>query len=195
VIDENDRISLLLKDSLSKCRELEKERDLLLARLMNHEPGMHSSDTSSADEAENEVKEQSGPKRSNSADELVEESIASTPAAAPGKRKRAPKKETPAKIKKTIEYPTDEDGQPILPLQLNSITLISLGEISLKQGFHSEKYIYPIGFVSTKVYSSTKDPNGTTTYTCSILDGGDAPKFQIIPQDDPENIVVASSTT
>lgn len=81
------------------------------------------------------------------------------------------------------------------PLNIGVLTVLSLGEVSLKAGFHTDRYIYPIGFSSSRQYLSMIDPNQSTDYVCTILDGGDAPKFQVVPQDDVDNPIVASSAT
>jgi hypothetical protein len=42
---------------------------------------------------------------------------------------------------------------------------------------------------------SMVDPKRSIDYVCTILDGGDTPKFQVVPQDDVDNPIVASSAT
>ena len=44
-------------------------------------------------------------------------------------------------------------------------------------------------------YLSTVDPNVEAVYHCTILDGGDGPKFQIIASDDPDRPVIAGTAT
>jgi hypothetical protein len=39
------------------------------------------------------------------------------------------------------------------------------------------------------------DPNASTEYVCTILDGGESPKFQVVAQDCPENPIIAQSAT
>lgn len=39
------------------------------------------------------------------------------------------------------------------------------------------------------------DPNAEVVYHCTILDGGDGPKFQIVPSDAPDRTVIAGTAT
>ena len=44
-------------------------------------------------------------------------------------------------------------------------------------------------------YLSTIDPGIDVVYHCTILDGGDGPKFQIIPSDRPDKPIIAGTAT
>ena len=44
-------------------------------------------------------------------------------------------------------------------------------------------------------YHSTTDPNSEAVYHCTILDGGDGPKFQIVATDQPDKPVIAGTAT
>lgn len=44
-------------------------------------------------------------------------------------------------------------------------------------------------------YLSTVDPTVDCVYHCTILDGGDGPKFQIIAQDQPDKPIIAGTAT
>ena len=44
-------------------------------------------------------------------------------------------------------------------------------------------------------YLSTTDPNADSVYRCTILDGGDGPKFQIIAEDQPDKPIIAGTAT
>uniref|UniRef100_A0A4W3K1L9 Transforming growth factor beta regulator 1 n=1 Tax=Callorhinchus milii TaxID=7868 RepID=A0A4W3K1L9_CALMI len=90
--------------------------------------------------------------------------------------------------------PLDPCGRPIFPIVLGGLTIYSLGEIITdRPGFCDEAAIYPVGFCSTRVYASVKDPEQQSLYTCQIKDGGIGPQFEIVPEDDPQNSIVASS--
>ncbi|RUS14672.1 hypothetical protein BC938DRAFT_477275 [Jimgerdemannia flammicorona] len=52
-----------------------------------------------------------------------------------------------------------------------------------------------VGFKSQKVYSSLKDVKKKTTYVNEILDGGEAPIFQVTPEDQPERVFKANSSS
>lgn len=44
-----------------------------------------------------------------------------------------------------------------------------------RAAYHSERYLLPVGFNSSRTYPSMLSPSRRTTYHCTILDGGDAP--------------------
>ncbi|XP_008306776.1 transforming growth factor beta regulator 1 isoform X2 [Cynoglossus semilaevis] len=90
--------------------------------------------------------------------------------------------------------PLDSSGRPVFPIVLGGLTVYSLGEIITdRMSFHDECAIYPVGFCSTRVFASMKNPDQQCLYTCQIKDGGNGPKFEIVPEDDPQNAIVASS--
>ncbi|KAG7088086.1 hypothetical protein E1B28_012116 [Marasmius oreades] len=91
--------------------------------------------------------------------------------------------------------PRDSQGRPLLPLNVGIMTVISLGEVCLREHFHTERYIFPAGYQVTRRYLSTQDKNREVVYHCTILDGGDGPKFQIVPSDAPELTVIAGTAT
>ncbi|XP_047248792.1 transforming growth factor beta regulator 1 [Girardinichthys multiradiatus] len=90
--------------------------------------------------------------------------------------------------------PLDSSGRPVFPIVLGGVTVYSLGEIITdRMLFHDECAIYPVGFCSTRVYASMKHPEQQCLYTCQIKDGGTGPQFEIVPEEDPQNAIVASS--
>ncbi|KAK2846978.1 hypothetical protein Q5P01_009977 [Channa striata] len=90
--------------------------------------------------------------------------------------------------------PLDSSGRPVFPIVLGGLTVYSLGEIITdRMLFHDECAIYPVGFCSTRVFASMKNPDQQCLYTCQIKDGGTGPQFEIVPEDDPQNAIVASS--
>ncbi|KAG9273341.1 transforming growth factor beta regulator 1 isoform X1 [Astyanax mexicanus] len=90
--------------------------------------------------------------------------------------------------------PLDSSGRPVFPITLGGLTVYSLGEIITDRvHFHDEYAIYPVGFCSTRVFASTKNPEQQCLYTCQIKDGGQGPQFEIVPEEDPQNAIVASS--
>lgn len=90
--------------------------------------------------------------------------------------------------------PLDSSGRPVFPIVLGGLTVYSLGEIITDRTlFHDECAIYPVGFCSTRVYASMRHPEQQCLYTCQIKDGGTGPQFEIVPEDDPQNAIVASS--
>ena len=109
--------------------------------------------------------------------------------------------------------PRDKSGKPMLPLNVGIMTVIKLGDVCMREHFHTERYIFPVGYevsrcaflgplsrvfvliYSFRRYLSTMDANIEVVYHCTILDGGDGPKFQIIPSDVPDRPVIAGTAT
>ncbi|KAI5897087.1 uncharacterized protein SCHCODRAFT_01200512 [Schizophyllum commune H4-8] len=91
--------------------------------------------------------------------------------------------------------PRDRNRKPMLPLNVGIMTVISLGEVCTREHFHTERYIFPVGYEVTRRYLSTIDPHAEVVYHCTILDGGDGPKFQVIPADCPDRPIIAGTAT
>lgn len=84
------------------------------------------------------------------------------------------------KLNETIQLQHDVCGQVIFPITLKDFEIHSLGEIIYdKPSYHTEDLIYPVGFCSTHVYGSVRNPEMKCIYTCKISDGGDFPRFEI----------------
>jgi hypothetical protein len=79
----------------------------------------------------------------------------------------------------------------------------SYGEIHFSGGIRSDKVgsgsmIIDLSLVIDSCYrryASTIDPEHEVVYHCTVLDGGDGPKFQIVPSDTPERVVIAGTAT
>ncbi|KAK7071616.1 transforming growth factor beta regulator 1, partial [Halocaridina rubra] len=72
----------------------------------------------------------------------------------------------------------DSAGRPIFPITLGPLTIHSLGEIvSERDAYHTEQCIFPVGFCSSRMYASLRDPLRSVLYTCKILDGGPIPRY------------------
>ena len=96
------------------------------------------------------------------------------------------------------DIPYHEDGTPVMPLSLTSTSWIcDLGKIVTdRTGFHTERYIYPAGFKSSRLYASTLDPNKRTRYTSEILDIGDQmPLFRVTMDERPDIFYEGNSPT
>ncbi|KAI9207826.1 F/Y-rich N-terminus-domain-containing protein [Polychytrium aggregatum] len=108
-------------------------------------------------------------------------------------QKRAP---VTTKLRKIQEIPVGEDGQPVLPMQIGIMTLHSLGAVVTdRENFHSERYIYPVGYCVSRQYASMIDPERSVIYTSRVLDGGDGPRFHVVAEDMPDKPIVANSAT
>ncbi|KAF9369014.1 hypothetical protein CPB97_003988 [Podila verticillata] len=100
------------------------------------------------------------------------------------------------KIRKVIALERDEHGQVKFPVTIGIIKVISLGYVVHdREAFHNERYIWPVGYKMSRSYNSMVDPTQQTVYTCSVIDDGDAPKFQIDAEDQPGKPIIAGTAT
>ncbi|KAK6182499.1 hypothetical protein SNE40_010177 [Patella caerulea] len=104
-----------------------------------------------------------------------------------------PKKSKSQNMKRTIPpIPLDSLGRPVFPMMMGDLTLHSIGEIlSDKGNFHCTDSIYPVGYVSTRLYANMHNPDVKCMYTCKISDVSSRPVFDIAPDDSPEKIIRA----
>ncbi|KAJ3064762.1 hypothetical protein HDU98_011852 [Podochytrium sp. JEL0797] len=111
----------------------------------------------------------------------------------PKKKQRKPIASKPIRIQK---YETKEDGSAVFPLSVGVMTILAIGNIvSDRVAYHSDRYIYPVGYKSVRNFLSIVDPDKSVNYECEIVDGGDAPRFVVTPEDFPERRVEAGSLT
>ena len=99
-----------------------------------------------------------------------------------GKRARRPRN---SKVKTYVPYAQHSDGSPVLPLQLGTTCLVSLGTIVHdREGFHNKNYIWPAGFQTSRKFKSFVHPHKKTTYFSEIVDNGSAhPYFRVTADD------------
>lgn len=98
--------------------------------------------------------------------------------------------------RKAQSVPMDETGRPILPVTCGIVTVHELGQIvSDRQPFHNKRYIWPIGFKSSRQYLSAVDPEANATYYSEIKDGGIGPVFEVWAEDAPEQKYQSSTST
>jgi hypothetical protein len=117
-----------------------------------------------------------------------------TGTAQPASFAMAPVKEEAAL--KVIPVPYDAEGNPILPLSLNMITVHRLGEVVYdRPAYHNKRYILPVGFTTSRSYLSVISPDSSMNYFSSILDNGPAPLYQVTPEGHPEMGFQSTSTT
>ncbi|KAF5294012.1 hypothetical protein FQA39_LY13566 [Lamprigera yunnana] len=105
------------------------------------------------------------------------------------------RKSTSKVHKKFVQLiPLDQAGRPIFPILLGSLTIHSLGEVICdRQEFHCEDAIFPVGYVSTRIYGSIQDPTTKCIYTCKISDSNSSPRFEIAPDNDHTSTIIGSS--
>lgn len=46
--------------------------------------------------------------------------------------------------------PRDKKGKPMLPLNVGIMTVINLGDVCMREHFHTERYIFPVGYEVTR---------------------------------------------
>ena len=85
-------------------------------------------------------------------------------------------------LKKAYEVPRGSDGKPLMPLVLfKGLTILSLGTIKIQPGWHSKRYIWPVGFKSLRQYASMHDPDTKVDYINEIVESssGGSPLFRV----------------
>lgn len=113
---------------------------------------------------------------SSSASATTSSSSSTATTATGAQSSSSPSSSSSTKKRKVQAVPLDEQGNAILPFTVSGITVHNLGKIVYdREAYHSDKSIWPVGYESTRLYHSTKDPNGRTTYRMRILDGGETP--------------------
>ena len=87
-----------------------------------------------------------------------------------------------AKARKVQALEKDETGNIKFPVTVGIITIWSIGHVVFdREAFHNDRYIWPVGYKMSRLYNSMIDPSNLTTYTCSVIDDGEAPKVQLAP--------------
>lgn len=80
------------------------------------------------------------------------------------------------KVKVKPEPEMMSTDEPTAANMGNSLSVYELGEIVVDRiGYHTENWVYPVGFVSTRIYAHMLDPGRKCVYTCKITDGGEYP--------------------
>lgn len=103
-------------------------------------------------------------------------------------KKRAKKQKTATQPSETISLDSNDGNS--YPLDLGALKILSIGQVIYdRPNYHSENWIYPSGFVSTRSYAHIKDKDEKSIYTCRITENGEFPRFEIIPELDSEFII------
>ncbi|KAI9300017.1 F/Y-rich N-terminus-domain-containing protein [Cunninghamella echinulata] len=112
------------------------------------------------------------------------------------RKKRDTKPPNTNDIRTFIQVDQDALGNYILPVEIDSWTVFSLGQVVYdRPSFHNQRYIYPVGYKVKKWYRSMIDPKSDTQYLCEILDGGQEPVFRLVADDNPTEVYTGSTTT
>lgn len=101
-------------------------------------------------------------------------------------------KASPSKVK---DVPRDALGKPIFPIQLGEITIHHLGEIIPSRPYYDDKHIYPIGFTSSRMFSSMLTPNKRVQYFSKVIDVQNRPRFMVTAMDSPDSPIIADTPT
>ncbi|EDW81763.1 uncharacterized protein Dwil_GK10844 [Drosophila willistoni] len=89
---------------------------------------------------------------------------------------------------------TARKKKSMFPINLTNILLHCLGEIIPgNPNFHTSCWIYPVGYVATRIYAHPKDPKKKCVFTCKILNNAGIPQFQIIPDNDLDGVFFGES--
>ncbi|GAA6008804.1 hypothetical protein JCM11491_003789 [Sporobolomyces phaffii] len=92
--------------------------------------------------------------------------------------------------------PRNADGTPRLPLAAGIMTLNNLGVVNAQEGFHTERYIFPVGYEAVRRYPSMVNKTAETEYVCRIVDSGQGgPMFELHPADQPGTVIQAATPT
>jgi chromodomain-helicase-DNA-binding protein 7 len=120
----------------------------------------------------------------------------------PKSRSKRSKKEgepKPVKVGTTANWEEIWNGGNVkLPLEVRpSSELICLGKvITDRDGFHSERYIFPAGYKCSRICSDVRNPDDRALYISEIVDlGGPKPVFRVYLEDDPSIKYEGESTS
>lgn len=92
--------------------------------------------------------------------------------------------------------PRHADGTPVMPIMAGIMSIRNLGTVDLRDGFHTERYIFPIGYEARRRYPSMIDPLTEAEYICRIVDGGENnPRFELYPSDQPGQVISSGTPT
>lgn len=118
-----------------------------------------------------------------------------SPRAISGRSEGGPKgKKGP--VRRIQAIPLTKDGTPVFPIVIGTLKVLDLGKIVYdRPAFHSDRYLLPAGYTSVRIYPSIQTPSQKCEYTCRITDAGEAPLFEMVAEDDPDNPVRASSSS
>lgn len=79
----------------------------------------------------------------------------------------------------------EEDRASVI--RIGTLSLHNVGQLlphQLESGFfHNRRYIYPVGFRSTRIYWSMRVPRGRARYLCEIVEANGRPLFRVTASD------------
>ncbi|KAJ1648240.1 hypothetical protein IWQ61_010013 [Dispira simplex] len=132
-------------------------------------------------------------------EKMGKQNVAISPTApVPRRAKTTRKRQQPfsERVRNAYDVPKDEEGSYKLPVSVGSVEVLNLGKVVYdRDAFHTERYIWPVGYKVKRVHPSMVVNKGLTTYTCTILDGDDTPLFQVVADDKPDAPITGTSAT
>lgn len=101
---------------------------------------------------------------------------------------KEPKEKANYQVKRLKALQCQDTANVTFPLMITQSSFVeTIGEIVYdREGFHSERYIYPAGYKSKKLFASAKNPNDKAYWISEIVDnGGPKPVFKVYMESDP----------
>lgn len=136
------------------------------------------------------------PKRQATEEDLLAASQSSMPGSSRPKRVIKTAEASAAVPRKAQSIPLDAEGRPVLPVTCGIVTVHELGHVVVdRQAYHNKRYVWPVGFKSSRQYQSAQDPEATVTYYSEVKDGGAAPIFEVWAEDAPSERFQSSTST
>ncbi|KAJ2489780.1 hypothetical protein IWW37_003695 [Coemansia sp. RSA 2050] len=116
------------------------------------------------------------------------------------RRRNLGPRENRAEPKQVESLQRDSHGSIILPASIgkgqDEVQIHSLGRVVWdRDAYHTPRYIWTVGFKSTRMCPSLLTNNARCLYSSEILDGGDSPVFQVTAEDMPEKPFRAMSSS
>jgi len=214
---KRDILRQLLSVAQARCRNLNDEIGQLLDLIMENHTYSDSSDTESTISTVSDISDSDSSKdnskvlkeinyniinkKRNNGDKYLDSDISKSiddDDIPKKKRRKSSKRDTRSDAKPIKLLPRDKNNNLKLPVMVgksnNEVKIISIGKVIYdRESYHSQRYIWPVGFESQKEYISMQDPKKRTIYTNRILDGGENPIFEVTAEDLPGVVFKASS--
>jgi hypothetical protein len=115
----------------------------------------------------------------------------------PGRSLSSAAKRRMSKGDELVVVRRDAEGRVMMPLTFGAIVVESLGTVDFQNDkFHSKRYIFPVGYISKRLYFSLKRPDQRCWYTQEILASPNDPKeplFRLVCEDDPNSPIEGST--
>ncbi|XP_039265211.2 transforming growth factor beta regulator 1-like [Styela clava] len=177
IVHQNGALCEEIARTEDKISTVKAERKYLLKKLMQYEkPNLNS------------LKSSKGNKSQKTANTKVKKSSKTF---GEGTTKTGQQK---AKCTMVNPIQVDNNGRPIFPIEIGDLSVYSIGEIVHdRPNYHNRKFIFPVGYCSTRSFNSISSPESECLYTCKIFDDSISPRFEISPEDAPEITFLSQS--